>query len=234
MKTLTKSKFILCIFLSLSIITACDKGDPGTSYTISKTVFLNPDFDGTVINSSPREVVGYFDGSQGPDIRMGWNAKGEGMRSFISFDLNPILPVSGEELLIKRAILKVYEANTNLHPFNGDGKNRTVQVSIVECNTLDGTDFDLSPLASCGTIASWGYNVLEEHALNVTTALSDYYNSDQDNIQQAQFRLQFTNDENLTDPSHSDLSASMWNIFAEEKNNEYIPVLEIDYQITKK
>jgi hypothetical protein len=198
----------------------------------TKTFISDPVNEGYITNSTPRMLLPYYSGGQGKEIIMGWNAEGFAMRGFISFDFSTIKPKAGEVLVIDKATLKVFEANTNMHPFNGDGV-RTVQCYLIDYQDLDINDYDLQPLDSCGTIAMTGYSVLTEHPLVVTAKMVSMMakNSAASTIQ---FRLQFFPDENLLEGSQ--LKQSMWNIFsgAETQKAAYRPQLQVKYHFIKK
>ena len=224
-----KFQFFFCSILVIGVLLTACKTEPE-----KKSDSFEPVSNGMVINSSPREVESYVSGSQGNELRIGWNIQGHAMRAFLSFDVSSILPAEDEEMTIDRAVLKVYESNTNLHPFDGDDETRTVEVALLDYGTLSGNDFDREITTACGTIAEWGYSTLEEHSLTVTNILSDLYSLDPANLSQVQFRLQFTDDDNITDLNNSVLDGSMWNIFAVEEGGDYVPVLEINYTISEK
>ncbi|GEM_PF-4220546 len=198
----------------------------------TKSFISDPDNEGYITDSKPRFLQPYYSGGQGKEIIMGWNAEGFAMRGFISFDFSTIQPKAGEVLVIDKATLKVFEANTNMHPFNGDGA-RTVQCYLVDYANLDISDYDLQPIDSCGTIAVTGYSVLTEHPLVVTSKMVALLkrNSATSKIQ---FRLQFSPDDNLSDGSQ--LKQSMWNVFSGEEIQKaaYRPQLQVKYHFVKK
>jgi len=194
---------------------------------VSKTMNIEAISNGTIINSTPREILNYFEGPGGKELRIGWTEDGYSMRSFVSFKISQMLPPSGKELIINSAWLKVYESNTNLFPFEGDGGNRNVLVSLFDYKELDESDFDAPVSALCGIIASGGYNVLQAYLIDVTDAVSNYYQIMPDD--HFRFRLQFNADTNVVNLDNTDLDGSMWNIFAGEDDSEYVPVLEVEY-----
>lgn len=199
--------------------------------TFTKTMISEPDNEGYIVNSKPKIFFPYYGGGQGKEIPIGWDGQGFAMRGFISFDFSGIRPKPGEILVIDRALLKVYEANTNMHPFNGDGA-RTVQCYLVDYQNIDAEDFDAQPIDNCGTIAVNGYSVLTEHPLVVTAKLSAYYAA-HPSISKFQFRLQFSGDDNLSEGSQ--LKQSMWNIFSGEESGKaaYRPALVLKYHYLK-
>jgi hypothetical protein len=215
------------IFVFIFFIFACGKnGDNGD---VTKTMEIPVSSSGTIINSSPREIVDYFQGSQGNELRIGWNNDGYAMRSFLSFSVSQILPSSDKELIINSAILKVYESNTLLFPFVGDGGSRNVLVSLMDYEDLDESDYDAPVFALCGIIAADGYDALKEYSLDITDAVYNHYLAMPSNTDYFRFRLQFNSDNNIPDLENSELDGSMWNIFSKEGDSEYVPVLEIDY-----
>ncbi len=219
-------KYTCLSLLFLFIVFACKKEDE------PKTITLTAVSDGYIINTTPRTVSKFYDGLCGRNIQIGWKSSGEAMRGFLTFNLSDILPGNDEDLEILNADLKVYECNTNLHPFDGDNGSRNVEVYLVDYHTLDGSDYGIVPLDTCGIIATWGYNVLEEHALNLTNTIRQYYRMDPINNTTVQFRLQFSEDENIANPNTSDLDGSIWSFFAEEETSytEMRPTLEIEYR----
>ncbi len=216
--------FILCILIVLG--TSCKKKETKQAFSAS----FNPTENGVVTNVNSGTVQSYFEGAQGKELRIGWNSTGSAMRSFLTFDIASLATSGDEELEIDRAVLKVYESNTNLHPFDGDGTIRTVQAYLIEYDALDGSDFYSTSIYEMGTIATDGYNVLNEYALNFTNQLSAYLTDHEPG--DLQLMLALTEDNNVAD--NSPLASSMWNVFAVEENNDYIPVVEIRYSHVKK
>ncbi len=235
MKSIVKTNFkqmknhvlILVLVVSSIIITSCKEEKKEETKTISLTATS----DGYIINSSPRIISQYYDGSCGYNIQVGWTSSGYAVRGFISFDISSILPQENEILTINKAELKVYECNTNLQPFDGDNSTRYVEAYLVNYGALDVNDFDLDEISYCGTLATWGYNVLKEYPLDIISSLETFFNSEPEDVSSIQFRIQFTDDNNITDTNNSDLDGSSWQFFAQENNNEYQPVLEIEYTI---
>ncbi len=197
----------------------------------TKSFISEADNEGYVTNSSPKTFFPYYAGGQGKEITIGWDGQGFAMRGFISFDFSAIRPKTGETLVIDKAVLKVYEANTNMHPFNGDGV-RSVQCYLVDYKEIDPNDFDIQPIDNCGTIAVTGYSVLTEHPLVVTPKLSAQL-LERPATTKFQFRLQFTSDDNLAEGSQ--LKQSMWNIFSGEEDRKvaYRPTLVLRYHYHK-
>ena len=206
------------------------KGD-----TIQKKVSLVAANDGFIINSEPKVVKGYIAGPQGRELRVGWDETGSAMRSFLTFDLNPLVALPGQDLIIDWAVLKVFEANTNLHPFDGEG-NRSIRVDFLDFGTLDAADFDLEETTYCGVIAKDGYNVLKEYSLDVTRLVASQYEkmsaTDMEDPQ-LQFRLQMSKDENT---SNENLLKSHWSFFSvdEPEYTDYVPALIIGYTLVSK
>lgn len=213
--------FLIFTFLLLS----CNEEDQ-----IGVTRTFRPHLDATIINSDPPEIHNYFNGSQGKEIRVGWNDEGKSMRSFINFDLNDILPSYNQELTIDSAVFRVYEANTRLLPFQG---NRSVLVSLINSRVIREEDFDTPIVALCGIIASNSYGVLNEYILDVTEVLNSYINSTDGEVEKLTFRLQFTSDGNISNPDQSSLDGSSWSIFAREDDGGYTAALEIKYSLIK-
>jgi hypothetical protein len=223
-------KSILLVALAVMFIVPAWGQVSKTQY-FTKSLISETDNEGIITNSKPRVFTPYYAGGQGKEITIGWNAQGKAMRGFLSFDISGIKPKSGDVLVIDRAMLKVYEANTNMHPFNGDGV-RTVECNLVDYQDLDINDFDLQAIDNCGTIAVTGYSVLTEHPLVVTSKVSALLLA-KPSASKIQFRLQFTSDDNLADGSP--LKQSMWNIFAGEEISKaaYRPVIQIKYHYNK-
>jgi hypothetical protein len=212
-------------------VNSCSKEEDNT-HSYSKE--LKPFSDATITNSTPRTIADNFNGANGKALWIGWDYEGPAMRSFITFDITSILPAEDEEIIIESAVLKVYEENTNLLPFDGNNEVRTVEAYLLDYQNLDFNDFDLAPIAHCGTLATWGYKVLEEHSLDVTSVISDYLNTSTETISQVQFRLQFTDDTTVPQTDNSGYDGGMWCIFAREDNSEYVPKLSIEYTIRPK
>ena len=154
-------KSILFIVLAILFIVPV-WGQANKTQFFTKSFISEVDNEGIITNSTPRVFTPYYAGGQGKEITIGWNAQGHAMRGFLSFDFSGIKPTSGDVLVIDRALLKVYEANTNMLPFNGDGV-RTVECYLVDYQNLDISDFDLQATDNCGTVAVTGYSVLTEH-----------------------------------------------------------------------
>jgi hypothetical protein len=221
--------FIFYLFL-FSVFTAFLSCEEDKSEAEVLVVDLKPFSDATITNSVPRTIADNFEGAHGKALRIGWDYVGPAMRSFITFDISSILPDSDEELIINNATLIVYEENTNLHPFDVNKESRTIDVYLLDYDNLDFSDFDLTPIASCGSIATWGYNVLEGHSLDVTAYLSDYYSNNMD-VDKVQFRLQITDDIVVPQTDNSGYDGNMWSIFAKEDYSEHVPRLNIEYLI---
>ena len=230
MRTKRFCNFILCAILLMLFMTACGKDD--VTFSQSKEFISLAGDDGYIVNSPTRVVHNYYTGPQGKSLNIGWNGLGYAMRSFISFDVSDIFPASNKELVIEEALLSVYEANTNMHPFDGVGM-RTVNCYLLDYGDLDKNDYALSPFADCGTISKWGYNVLKEYSLPITSFLNNYHQAYPTNSK-FQFRLQFVTDDNVTPPSP--LTNSLWSIFSgdEAQKANYRPKLMIKYHYRDK
>jgi hypothetical protein len=211
------------LYLAMPFVLASCGKDKDT--ILSKTITINSDknLDGYILNSSPKTVK-----DVDSRLKIGWDG-GAASRAFLSFDISAILPGAGKTLVIERAVLKVYEQNTNMLPFNGEGVTRVVETYLLDYGTLDATDFDRTTIDNCGVIANWGYNVLEEHTLNVLQPVVTYLKT-ASTISKLQFRLQFTHNENVA--ASSTLDVAMWCIYSGEDQgtyNSYRPLLEITY-----
>lgn len=213
------------LFTLLLILFACKKEDE------PKSIKLTAVSDGYITNTNPRAINEFFDGLCGRNIQIGWTNGGEAIRGFVTFNISEILPGEGKELEILNAELTLFECNTNLHPFDGDNSSRNVEVYLLEYNVLDASDYLAQAADTCGTIATWGYNVLAEYTLNVMETIEEYSNSQSSNIM-VQFRIQFSEDDNISNPNTSDLDGSTWSFFAEEETSytEMRPTLEIEYK----
>ncbi|NLO01643.1 MAG: hypothetical protein GX126_04885 [Bacteroidales bacterium] len=224
------SSYIIAIITILGIMSC--KSDDGITLTQIKTFISSGDNDGYIENLSSPVVHNYFSGSQGKSLCVGWNSNGYCMRSFLNFDISTIMPSSDKELIIDEALLQVFEANTNMHPFDGAGV-RVVNCYLLNYGTLDKSDYGLAPFADCGAISTWGYNVLKEYPLNVTAATNDFLvtNPTENKLQ---FRLQFLPDGNVQ--KSSPIVSSMWNIFSgeETQKSDYRPKLTISYHYNDK
>jgi hypothetical protein len=233
MKTKLNFYFLLPAVLTIICYTACSsKDDDEPSGAQTKTFISSGANDGFIENLTNRVVHDFYSGPQGKSINIGWNSDGYCMRGFLSFDVSDIMPTADKELIIDKVLLQVYEANTNMHPFDGVGK-RGVNCFLVNYGALDKNDYDLNAFANCGTITSWGYNVLKEYPLIVTSTVNDFIKA-HPTENKIQFRLQFVPDGNVQKPSP--LTSSMWNIFSgdETQKPDYRPKLTITYHHQKK
>ncbi len=226
--------FILTAILSMFFIIACEEDGVKDGVTISQIkefISIGGD-DGYIENLPTRVVHNYYAGPQGKSLNIGWNGNGFAMRGFISFDVSDMFPTANKELVIDEAVLSVYETNTNMHPFNGLGV-RAVNCYLLDYGDLDKSDFALTPFADCGTITTWGYNVLKEYPLTITSFLKNYHQANPTNTK-FQFRLQFVPDENVNPPSP--LTTAMWNVFSgdETQKTDYRPKLMIKYHYRDK
>jgi len=226
-------RFLLCLIAIVCIGTfpSCNDDDDNML-----TTTLTASSGGFIVNAAPREIYDMVLGAGNKvELRTGWNSSGHAMRSFLTFDISTIIPADqSKKINFDRIILKVYESNTNLHPFTGDGGQRVVNVYFGYFGTLDFTDYNFSQFGLAGIIAASGYNVLKEYSLDVTNIAVQYYELNLDFLTSLEFRLQFSDDDNLANPLTSELTGSMWNIFAEEgtlNSNAYDPVLQISYSI---
>ncbi len=224
-----KKKYLLYLAIPLIIVCCKKKDDDKITPTKTVTIISSGNLDGHIINSTPR-VIKDVENS----LDMGWNG-GASMRSFLSFDITSINNNSEYKLVIESATLKVYEKNTNMIPFEGGGIARVVETFMLDYGTLDAADFDRTTFADCGVLTNWGYNVLKEYTQNVTPAVYNYIGANAF-ATKLQFRLQFTNNDNV--PTTSTLSNAMWRIFAGDDQgtsyNSYRPVLVITYHTEKK
>ncbi len=213
------------IAATIVLFFACEKD--GITITPIKNFISEGNVDGYIENLTTPVVHDYYSAPQGKSLCVGWNGNGYSMRGFLSFNIAEIMPASGKELIIDDAVLQVYESNTNMHPFDGSG-TRVVNCYLVNYDTLDKTDYTQASLADCGIIATWGYNVLEEHALKVTTPVNNFIKANPTGSK-IQFRLQFVPDGNVQTPSP--LTNSMWLIFSgdETGKSDYRPKLTIKY-----
>jgi len=225
-------KKIFLLFVLTVFVFSCKKDDDTQTQPQTKVFISESAIDGIIINSSPRQVNDYYSGGQGKEITIGWDVNGFAMRGFISFNASGIAPNSSNVLVIDEAVLRVYEANTNLQPFTGDGI-RTVDCYLVDYKTLDANDYDDQYWDKCGVIASTGFNVLTEHSLNVTTQLVSLIKA-YPSTSQFQFRLEFSSDDNVVKSSM--LTQAMWNIFSGDETGfaDYRPTLTIKYHFEKK
>jgi hypothetical protein len=217
-------------FLVIStILIACEENAVEENKTVS--IVSTGEIDGTISNFSPKVFTDYFGGGQGSELRIGWELNGEAMRAFLSFDMSSILPSADEKIEISKAYLKVYESNTNLLPFTAEG-SRTVEAYMLDGGTdIESSDYDALAFANCGTIATTGYSVLTEHAVNIKTALINYLDESNYLIDHVEFRLQFIGDDNVVfaDPR----AQSYFAIFSGDESSylDYRPVIEIEYTI---
>lgn len=231
-----KKLFFYISVAAILLSSACNDDDTGLKITQIKDFYSTGSKDGYIEHrASPLKPIihGYYSHSQGKSLCTGWDANGRPMRSFLSFDISEIAGSADKELVIEEAILNVYEANTNLNPFNADGL-RTVDCFLISYETLSTGTYDLAPEAACGTITSTGHNVLKEYPLNVTSALNNYL-KENPAANSFQFRLQFIPDE-ATVPL-SKLSSAMWLIFSGKEDGskkDYRPKLSVKYYYKKK
>ena len=232
MKTKPIALLVSLAIFSMGLLASCESEDGSIVATKIETFVSAGSEDGYIENFSNRVVNTYFSQTQGNSLLIGWNATGHSMRCFLSFDVSDILPGPNRELIIDEAILKVYESNTNMHPFNGAG-TRVVNCFLVMYGSLDASDYDLIPYADCGTIATWGYNALKEYPLNITTHLVNFIET-YPSVSKFQFRLQFIPDVNVNLPSP--LSSSIWAIFSgnETARPDYRPQLTLKYHYKNK
>ena len=229
----TKHFFLFILAAALLLLSACGDDDDGITISQTKTFVSVGANDGIIVNSPTRIVKDYYPGVQGYSITIGWDGNGSAMRGFLSFDVSSIIPSSDKTLVIDEALLRTYESNTNMNPFNASGI-RTVNCYLLNYGTLDISDYDRAPIADCGVMAHDGHNVLKEHALNVTQPLNGFVN-DYPAEKHFQFRLQFIPDENVKPLTA--LSSAMWNIFSGDETGskvKYCPTLEIKYHYKKK
>jgi len=213
------------------LLFGCDNDKKDITPSKSLALISEKAFDGYIVNSSPRIVYDYRTHTLGKGLNVGWDGNGYAMRAFLSFDISDILPTDNQNLIIENAELKVFELNTNMLPFDGDG-NRSISAGLLNYGTLDESDFNMETESDCGVITNWGYNVLKEYPINVTDEIKSHLSSDV-NIVRIQFRLQFSNDDNC------DLTNAMFTIFSGEEQestayNEYRPILEITYHYEDK
>jgi hypothetical protein len=227
---------LLIAFLAIVSIISCSKSDDEPLVTQTKTILSSASLDGSIENYTIKTPnTSYY------RLQIGWNG-GYASRAFLSFDLSSVLPTAADQkMVIEKAVLKVYEQNTNMMPFTGEGGNRVVETYLLNYGTtLTGSAFGQATLANCGVIAVTGYSVLTEHPLDVTSFVSAYYNGSYTGspytATQFQFRLQFTNNDNVN--SSSTLDNAMWCIYSGDDQganlNPYRPVLQLIYHYEKR
>ena len=197
--------------------------------TQSTIVTSSGSLDGFIVNSNPKTIK-----LSDKTLDMGWTG-GAATRAFVSFDLTAILPASNQTLVIESVDLTVYESNTNMLPFSGEGVTRVVSTYLLDYGTLDSTDFNRSFITDCGVITNTGYNVLNDYVLSVTQPVTDYLNRNT-TASNVQFRLQFSNNENV--PMSSTLSSAQWRVYSGEDQgtlyNTYRPTLSLKYHYKSK
>ena len=232
-----KTNFLFfTVFALLVFVQACKKDDSQTlgasTAPVVKTFISDAGNDGVIINSTPKVVQDYYAGGQGKEITIGWNASGYAMRGFLSFDISSIAPSSENKLVVDEAVLKVYEANTNLLPFTAVGA-RSVVCYLLDYGTLDATDYNMPTKDFCGTLATASAGVLSEKSLAVNSALASLLTSNP-TTNKFQFRLQFSTDDNVSNTGP--LSQAMWNVFAGDETGllNYRPVIVVKYHYEKK
>ncbi|MFW6328001.1 MAG: hypothetical protein ACOC2F_06775 [Bacteroidota bacterium] len=215
------------LFLSLLItLFSCEKKDE----TKKATIYSSGSEDAMIINSSPRIVRDYVDGFNGMELRIGWDDNGMAMRAFLVFDLTSIQPPADEILEIEQMVLTIVESNTNLHPFDGDNGQRTVLVDIIDSPSVVSSLFNITPAASCGTIADWGYAARKDYSLDITSEVKGFLN-ESNSTSNLMIRLRFYDDNNIANPDESDLNSSTWNIYSgDEPSDDYKPRLTITYK----
>jgi len=132
------------LYLAMPFVLASCGKDKDT--ILSKTITINSDknLDGYILNSSPKTVKDVYS-----RLKIGWDG-GSASRAFLSFDISAILTGAGKTLVIEKAVLKVYEQNTNMLPFNGEGVTRVVETYLLDYRTLEATDFDRTTIDNCG------------------------------------------------------------------------------------
>jgi hypothetical protein len=216
---------LVAVLLPIALLTSSYKKDK-KPVTQTKTITLVSDMnsDGYIVNTTPKTIF-----KADTRLKIGWDG-GFASRAFLSFNISDILPPSGKKLIINRAVLKVYEQNTNMLPFRGEEITRVVQTYLLNYSTLDANDFDGVTIADCGVITTSGSNVLKEYPLDVSIPVAGYIRSNT-SVSALQFRLQLTHNENVTETST--LSNAMWCIYSGEDQgatfNNYRPVLHITY-----
>jgi hypothetical protein len=222
-----KKKYLFLLAIPLLLAGCKDDESIDSTPQIIKVLSSAAD-DGYVTNSSPR-MVNVSDKT----LDMGWRG-GKAMRAFLSFDISSIQS-SNKLLVIDDAVLKVYESNTNMLPFSGEGVDRVVEAYLLPYSSLDAADFDVQNLSNCGVLTNCGFSVLKEYTLDVTDNVDGLQTSYPDDSK-LQFRLQFTHNDNVS--ASSTLSQAMWRIFSgeeqESNKNKYRPVIEITYHYEKK
>ncbi|HEX3008118.1 MAG TPA: hypothetical protein VHO90_10930 [Bacteroidales bacterium] len=220
-----KLKYLLFLAVS-AIAVSCSKSDDEDEPVSETITFLsNKDLDGHIVNSTPRTVK-----NAESRLDIGWTG-GASTRSFLTYDLVGITPPVQRVLKVEKVVLKVYEKNTNMLPFTGEGIQRVVEVYLLNYGTLDASDFDRATSENCGVITNTGYSVLKEYTLDVTGPVNRYLASG-GSISRLQFRLQLTHNENVNTTT-STLGQAMWSLFSGEDQadlNDYRPRIDVTYK----
>jgi hypothetical protein len=220
-------KNLLCLILCLGFVF------PLFSQPESKSVTLFPVSDGFIVNNTPVSTHDFHEGSQGRELRIGWDYEGGSMRALLEFDISSLSSTDPQDsLVIESAVLRVIESNTNLHPFDGDNTTRVVKVYALAPGDISPDGFSAKHIYSCGTLTGKGYNVLEDYNLGIGNVLT-LYTQNYPQYKTIRFRLQFTEDQNVRNPDESELDGSMWNIFSSEEDR-WKPRLFLKYRFDKK
>jgi hypothetical protein len=225
MKTNFFKTALLLMSFGIVVITSCKKNDEDTTAIQTTTIVSSMNNDGYIENTATKTV--YTADSR---LKIGWDGT-LATRSFLSFSIAALLPTSPDKkMVIDKAVLKVYEQNTNLFPFT-QGANRVVNTYLVNYGTLDARDYDGEILADCGVIASTPTSVLTEHPLDVSIPVARYITSNA-SVPDLQFRLEFTHGDDIATLANL-LYNAMWCIYSGENQeallNSYRPVLVLTY-----
>lgn len=206
-------------------LTSCKKNNDDSIATKTTTIVSTMNNDGYIENTTAKTVY-----TADTRLKIGWDGT-LATRSFLSFSITALLPTSTDKkLVIDKAVLKVYEQNTNLFPFT-QGANRVVNTYLVNYGTLDARDYDGEILADCGVIASTPTSVLTEHPLDVSIQVARYIASNA-SVPDLQFRLEFTHGDDIATLANL-LYNAMWCIYSGENQdaslNSYRPVIVLTY-----
>lgn len=184
----TRPLFLAALPVLLPLV-ACD----GATGPVTITIGSEPALDGSV------DSQGVVDASS-PEMEIGRNAQGYGVRGFLAFDVADLVPQAGETIEIVSADLSVYENNFNLLPWDTMG-NAFLEI-VDHGASLDAADFDTDPLVDAG-VASSGSNFLDYHELSVGLAVQQFFDEGVSDSW-LQFRIRFVDDSDTEDATLSD------------------------------
>ncbi len=222
---------LLILFLLTFVLLSCSKEKKEYKEQISTKITSSGTSDGYIVNAQPKQLFIYNELHDSNELLVGWDLNGYNIRSFLSFNLNSILPNTGEHITLEKVELVVFESSITQNPFTSEGV-RSIEAYIIDYNRLVTSLYDASMETHCGTIVHGSDSLSGTQTLDITRSFAQYMEERGYLDEDVEFRFQFTRDSNVDQTSP--LRGSKWGLYAKHHQNptDFHPVLKITYTKT--